>query len=129
MAERNATSLIKLSDSDHMLANALEDIRGLKVRDSDGEDLGTVDDLLIDTDDHKVRMMRVEHGGILGIGAQALFIPVDAITGIADDAVQVGETRSRVAEAPQYDPKVIEEKEFYASLYEHYGYPPYWNAR
>lgn len=128
MASRKTTSLVKLSDSDQVLADPAEDVRGHRVYDRDGEDLGKVDDLLIDTDEHKVRMLRVEHGGILGIGATAVFIPVDAVTGITDDTVHVGEPRDRVASAPEYDPEVIDEPEYYRSLYGYYGYAPYWGA-
>lgn len=124
---RNAT-LIKLGDSEHMLANLDEDIRGRKVVDRDGEKLGKVDDLLIDADERKVRMLRVEHGGILGIGATPSFIPVDAVTGIDDDVVRVGLPRDRVTGSPRYDPELVNTEELYEELYRHYGYTPYWTA-
>lgn len=128
MASRSTTSLVKLSDSDQILADPNEDIRGRKVEDRDGEDLGKVDDLLIDTEEGKVRFLRVEHGGILGIGATASFIPIDAITRVAEDTVYVGETRERVAGAPPYDPDLIDGSQYYDSLYGYYGYPPYWGS-
>ena len=77
MASRKTTSLVKLSDSDQVLADPAEDVRGHRVYDRDGEDLGKVDDLLIDTDEHRVRFLRIEHGGILGLGAVPSFVPVD----------------------------------------------------
>ena len=129
MADENQTAtLVKLSDSEHMLANAGEDIRGRKVVDRDGEDLGKVADLLIDAEERKVRMLRVEHGGILGIGATASFIPIDAVTGIDDDVVRVGESRDRVTGAPRYDPQLVNTEEAYEDLYRHYGYTPYWTT-
>ena len=121
----NSIALVKLSDSDHMLTDPAEDIRGRKVIDPDGNDLGKVDDLLIDADERKVRMLRVEHGGVLGIGATASFIPVDAVTGIDDDMVHVSESRDRVSGAPQYDPDLTNTTEAYNALYRHYGYTPY----
>ncbi|MFY1693276.1 PRC-barrel domain-containing protein [Plantactinospora sp. WMMB782] len=128
MAAQSTSSLIKLGDSDQILADPGDDIRGRNVRDQNGEDLGKVDDLLVDTDEHKIRFLRVEHGGILGIGATAVFIPIDAIVEITDDTVHVGEPRERVAAAPEYDPEVIDEPDYYRSLYGYYGYPPYWGA-
>ena len=128
MASRGTTSLIKLSDSDRILADPAEDIRGRRVRDSDGDDLGKVDDLLIDEDEGKVRILRVEHGGILGLGATASFIPVDAVTDVTDDTVYVGASRDRVAGAPPYDPELLDGAEYFNQLYGYYGYMPYWGA-
>ncbi|MCA2219030.1 PRC-barrel domain-containing protein [Jidongwangia harbinensis] len=128
MASRSTTSLVKLSDSDQILADPTEDIRGRKVEDRNGEDLGKVDDLLIDAEEGRIRFLRVEHGGILGIGATASFIPIDAITRIAEDTVYVGESRERVGGAPQYDPDLIDGSQYYDSLYGYYGYPPSWGA-
>ncbi|WP_328474423.1 PRC-barrel domain-containing protein [Actinoplanes sp. NBC_00393] len=121
--ENNAATLIRLSDSEHMLANPDEDIRGSKVVDNDGEDLGKVDDLLIDATERKVRMLRLEHGGILGIGGTPSFIPVDAVTAI-DDVVHVGQSREHVTGAPHYDPDLVNADELYEELYRHYGYTP-----
>lgn len=125
---KDAATLIQLSDSDRMLADPAEDIRGREVRDKDGEDLGRVDDLLIDTDEGKVRMLRVEHGGILGFGATPSFIPVDAVTAVEQDAVVIDQSRDRVAGAPRYDPDTVDQREFYDNLYNYYGYLPYWSA-
>lgn len=125
--DNNTATLIKLSDSEHMLASQDEDIRGRKVVDHDGEDLGKVEDLLIDAGQRKVRMLRVEHGGILGIGATASFIPVDAVTAIDDETVHIGAPRQRVTESPRYDPKLVNAEKLYAELYRHYGYTPFWS--
>ncbi|SCL25598.1 Sporulation protein YlmC, PRC-barrel domain family [Micromonospora nigra] len=128
MTRQSSVSLIKLGDSDQVLVDPTEDIRGHRVRDRDGNDLGKVDDLLIDSEQHKVRMLRVEHGGILGFGATPSFIPVDAVTSVSDDLVCVGEPRDRVSEAPRYDPDLVDESEYYESLYGYYGVAPYWSA-
>ncbi|MEU4428462.1 PRC-barrel domain-containing protein [Actinoplanes sp. NPDC024001] len=127
-ADKNTATLIKLSDSEHMLADPDADIRGRKVVDRDGEDLGKVDDLLIDATERKVRMLRIEHGGILGIGATPSFVPVDAVTAVDDDVVHVGEARERVTGSPRYDPDLVNTGELYEQLYRHYGYTPLWPA-
>ena len=61
------------------------------MQDRDGETLGKVADLLIDSEHGKVRFLVVEHGGVLGFGAKSSFIPIDAITRITDDVVYVGD--------------------------------------
>ena len=126
-AQDNVT-LIKLSDSGQTVASAAEDIRGRKVKDKDGKDLGKVDDLLIDDQERKVRFLRVEHGGFLGVGETKSFIPVDAITKIDDDCVHINHSRDHVAKAPRYDPKLVDDTTYYGSIYGYYGYMPYWGA-
>ncbi|MFI7577806.1 PRC-barrel domain-containing protein [Micromonospora sp. NPDC049497] len=128
MNRQSPIALTRLSDSGQVLADPARDIRGRKVRDRDGNDLGKVDDLLVDGQQHKVRMLRVEHGGILGLGATHSFILVDAVTNISDDTVWVSESRDRASDAPRYDPDLVDESEYYESLYGYYGYPPYWGA-
>lgn len=121
-------TLRKLSDSGQTVANAAEDIRGRKVKDKDGKDLGTVDDLLIDDQERKVRFLRVEHGGFLGVGETKSFIPVDAITKITGDDVHINHSRDHVAKAPRYDPKLVDDNTYYGSIYGYYGYMPFWGA-
>ncbi len=123
-----AASLIKLSDSDRMISDPAADIRGRRVHDRDDEDLGRIADLLIDADRGKVHMLLVEHGGILGLGATASFLPVEAVTRIEADVVYVGEPRERIAGAPRYDPDLVDANEYYEELYRHYGYMPYLGA-
>lgn len=128
MSDGTTATLTKLSDSDLTLSDPTEDVRGRTVRDRDGDDLGKVDDLLVDADEHRVRFLRVEHGGILGFGATPTFIPVDAVAAVNDDEVVVNESRDRVAQSPRYDPDLVDQQEYYGDLYGYYGYPPFWTA-
>ncbi|MDG4782267.1 PRC-barrel domain-containing protein [Micromonospora sp. WMMD961] len=119
--------LVKLSDSGQTIADVEQDVRGRRVLDADGDDLGKVDDLLIDRDEHKVRFLRVEHGGILGIGATATFLPVEAVRDVGDDTVRVDLTREKIEQAPTYDPEVVEEAGYYEDVYWYYGYAPFFS--
>lgn len=87
--------LAKLSDEGQTVTPTDIDIRGRRVHDRNDVDLGRIQNLLVDTVHHKVRMLRVEHGGILGFGATASFVPVEAITVITDDVVYIDQTRER----------------------------------
>lgn len=127
MTDRPVT-LIRLQDSAKMVADPDNDIRGRTVRDRAGDDIGKVEDLLIDTEQEKIRFLRVEHGGILGFGTTPSFIPVEAIKDVTDDEVHIDQAGARVAEAPLYDPDLLDESEYYKNVYTHYGYPPYWTA-
>jgi len=101
------------------------DIRGRKVLDKNGDEVGKVDDLMIDNREHKVRLLEVESGGFLGLGETKVLIPVDAITRI-DDHVHIDHTREHVARAPRYDPDLVQDQQYLGSVYGHYGYGPFW---
>lgn len=124
--ESRKAKLLKLSDTDLTLADSAEDIRGCTVLDRGGEEIGHVDDLLIDDLEHKVRFLQVASGGFLGLGERTFLIPVDAITRIHDNHVHIDRTREHVAGAPDYDPNVVPERHYYEGLYGHYGYRPFW---
>jgi sporulation protein YlmC with PRC-barrel domain len=125
----NAT-LVRLSDSSLTVANPDEDIRGRKVVDRRGEEIGDIDDLLIDDQESKVRFMRVASGGFLGIGETKFMIPIDAVTRITDDTVQINQDRERVADAPRYDPSLVKDATwadpYWTTNYGYYGYGPFW---
>lgn len=128
MAQMNA-ELCKLSDTDRTIADPEEDIRGRKVMDVDGEEIGKVDDLLVDDMEQKVRFFVLADGGFLGIGKTETFIPVDTITEITEDEVTIDQRREHVAgAASKYDPDLIgrEDAEYFGGLYGYYGYSPFW---
>lgn len=127
MATNHNATISKLSDSGQTITPD-DDIRGRVVRDKDGADLGKVDELLIDAQAHQVRFLLVEHSGFLGLGARDSFIPVDAISTITDTVVTINHTRERVASAPEYNPDLIDDRNYHDSIYGHYGAIPHWAA-
>lgn len=130
MTQNEPGELVKLEDSGKILADKREDIRGYFVKAASGEDIGAVEDLLIDLDEEKVRFLVVASGGFLGIGKDKSFIPVDAIKSIDENQTEVllDRTRDQVAGAPAYDPDLADDKSFYEGIYGHYGFSPYWSA-
>ncbi|WP_309128191.1 PRC-barrel domain-containing protein [Microbacterium sp.] len=119
--------LVPLQDTDRTVAED-DDIRGRTVRDADGEDVGKVEGLLIDTTENKVRFLVVASGGFLGLGEHKSYIPVDAVTGVDDDEVRVDQSREHLAGAPGYDPELINDREYNESVLGYYGYTPFWAA-
>jgi uncharacterized protein YrrD len=97
-------TLSLLHDSDLTVTDPDEDIRGRTVKDKDGNEMGKIDDLLFDADVQKVRYIRVESGGFLGMGETTVFIPIDAITMITDVEVWINQSDDHVSREPQYDP-------------------------
>lgn len=119
-------TMMRLTDSDQVLADPEQDIRGRTVVDSAGNEIGKVRDLLIDTERNQVRLVRVEHGGLFGVGGTSLFVPVEAVGRVTGDTVAVDRSRVEVAEAPEYDPELVAADQRLADLYLYYGYLPYW---
>ncbi|MFZ0226254.1 MAG: PRC-barrel domain-containing protein [Mycobacterium sp.] len=108
--------------------NATDDMRGRKVTDKDGKDVGKVQDVFVDDRERKARFLLVEHGGFLGIGEKKSFLPVDAITWTTSDDVSINDTRDHIAQAPGYDPELVNDSGYQSSIYGYYGCAPYWSA-
>jgi sporulation protein YlmC with PRC-barrel domain len=126
MSETMPVGLVRLGDSDLVLAKAEEDIRGAEVVDSAGEELGKVESLFVDVDERQVRLLEVSSGGILGLGKEHRLIPVDAVVKVEEDSVTIGRTRAEIAKAPGYDPdlKQAPPPEYFDDLY---GMTPFWS--
>jgi sporulation protein YlmC with PRC-barrel domain len=125
MATFDTATLRSLSDTGLTVSSSDEDIRGRTVKDKDGKDIGKVDDLLIHEDDEKVRFMRVESGGFLGLGETKVFIPIGAITRISDVDVCINQSHEHVARAPRYDPDLVTDRKYLGDIYDHYGFSSY----
>lgn len=120
-------TLVRLADTDLTLANPADDVRGRTAVDRGGAEVGEVDDLVIDEEERRVRLLQVGSGGFLGIGKQKVLVPVDAVTAV-DDVVHIDTAREHVASGPVYDPDLVLRRDTVAGLYDHYGMLPYWSA-
>lgn len=120
------STLLKLGDTDLTVAEPQADVRGRKVVDAEEEEIGRVDDLLVDDAETRVRMLQVKHGGFLGIGAEHFLVPVDAVTAVTEDAVHIDRDRSQLTDVPGYDPTIGTKAEYYDDVYGWWGYPAYW---
>lgn len=129
MSQAEAGQLVKLGETGKTVAETNEDIRGFSVRTASGEEIGKVDELLVDAAEEKVRFLIVASGGFPGIGKEKTFIPVDAVRSIneSDTEVVIGPTRDQVAGAPEYDPDLAEARSYYEGVYGYYGFSPYWS--
>ncbi|MEU4428468.1 PRC-barrel domain-containing protein [Actinoplanes sp. NPDC024001] len=127
MAEESCV-LASLSDDLHVPNDPAEDIRGRRVRDRDGKEIGEVGDLLIDRGRRAVRLLRVDHGGLLGILATPVFVPAEAVVRVAGDAVDIDQSWFQVAAAPEYDPAGADHDRQLADLYAYYCHAPFWLA-
>ncbi|WP_213001356.1 PRC-barrel domain-containing protein [Winogradskya consettensis] len=99
----------------------MDDVRGRRVIDRAGTVLGTVEDLLINTEDHRFRLISVEHGGVIGFGATPSLIPVETVDEVTASEIRIGRSSAQVADAPLYDPSTMDIADFCDDLYGYYG--------
>ncbi len=127
----STNELININDSDLVLADASLDIRKRKVIDRNGRDIGEIDDLFIDRNERRVRLVQVKAGGFLGLGERHFLIPVDAITAVSHTGipeVHVNVTLEHIIGAPIYDPHLVKApaQDAFEPYYGYYGFSPYW---
>jgi len=118
MTRAQDTRLRSLSDSELMLPHSGDDIRWCHVVDAANHDLGTIDELIVDEDERKVRFLRVRFGGILGFGASELLIPTEAVESVTERVVHVDRWRG---DGTVYDPELVDPSH-YAQLSDYFGY-------
>ena len=129
MTERSRSAspgLVRLNDSELVLEDRAQDVRGMDVYDRDGDQIGTVDDLYADTQERKVRFLEVSAGGVLGLSQKRFLVPVEAVGEVREDGgVVVDQGRQKVAGSPPFDTRVVPQPSYQREVYEYYGYPPF----
>lgn len=85
----------------HLSATSLT---GTNVRNAAGDDLGKVEDLMIDTTTGEVSYAVVSFGGFLGIGDKLFAVPLQAMQVDTDhENLILNESRERLENAPGFD--------------------------
>src|SRR5918997_7195709 len=97
---RAGIALVKLGDSDFVSANPEDDLRGKAVYDTEGQRIGSVEDLYIDPQDREVRFLEVGAGGFLGMGERSYLVMVEAVTQVAEDRVTIEPGRTEKVDGP-----------------------------
>jgi sporulation protein YlmC with PRC-barrel domain len=117
-------NLIKLSDSENLrLREPLKNIRGLDVYDSNGEEIGSVEDLLVDQEAQFPRFLDVGAGGFLGIGKKHFLVPFEEVSRHVgeEERVIVRQDRDKVLGSPDFDPEEMPEVDLQRAVYAYYG--------
>ncbi len=97
-----------------------------------GEDLGKMEDLMVNIRNGTVLYAVVSFGGFLGIGTKLFAIPLQAFRYSEDsDKFILNVTKDQLDNAPGFDkdnwPTRAEES-FLNNVYSHYGYEPGWQT-
>jgi sporulation protein YlmC with PRC-barrel domain len=78
---------------------------GSSVHNTQGENLGKIDDLIIDPRNARIKAAVISVGGVLGIGAKSVAIPWEQIsmgTGTDRDAIVVAMAKEELEKAPSW---------------------------
>jgi sporulation protein YlmC with PRC-barrel domain len=110
---------------------AADTLEGDKVVNRKGEDLGTIEDIMIDVQRGRVAYAVVSCGGFLGIGDKLFAIPWNAFTLDADrHRFVLDADRERFEKAPGFDKDhwpSMAEGTWAAEVHDFYGVRPYWS--
>lgn len=122
------STLRRLQDTDEVVAEDDEDVRGRKVLDNVGFTVGTVDESMIEDAQNTVRFLHVACGGFLGHGATHVMIPVEAIASITGDAVTIDLGAKCLQGTPRYDPQLLRDQDerYWGDVSGYYGFAPFW---
>ena len=105
---------------------------GDKVRNLEGEDLGKIEEIMIDVEHGRVAYAVLSFGGFLGIGNKLFAVPWSALTLDAENKAFVLEMdKEMLEEAPGFDKDdwpdtVQDDRTWLSSVYEFYHRQPYW---
>ena len=120
--------------NEHPRVLSVEKIIGNKVVNAEGEQLGTIKDLVIDLDDAQIAYVVLSFGGFMGWGDKLFAIPLEALTFDAEKETAVLDVnRDVLKNAPGFDKEQWPDSAQYEAgwlldMYEYYGYSPYRRA-
>ncbi|KDE56082.1 PRC-barrel domain-containing protein [Methanoculleus sp. MH98A] len=110
-----------------------KDIADYSVRNPQGEDLGTIKDVVIDTGEGCIAYAALSFGGLMGLGDKLFAVPWEALQYSAtDDTFVLDVPKERLENAPGFDKDnwpTTAERTWLTGMYSHYGYTPYWERR
>jgi sporulation protein YlmC with PRC-barrel domain len=105
-------------------------LKGDKVVSTSGEDIGKIEEFMIDLKDGKIAYVVVSHGGILGMGNKLFAIPWQALSlRVHEHAFAINVSNETFDKADGFDkdnwPLTREEL---SRTYSYHGYQPYWQT-
>lgn len=116
--------LLPLGDSELTLAEEQDDVRGMTVMDVRDHRVGEVEEILLDAEERRARLLVVASGGILGLGEHKRLVPVDAVSRVRAH-VRLERSDLHVESGFDYDPARTGPVD-YRPVYSYFGYTPFW---
>jgi sporulation protein YlmC with PRC-barrel domain len=105
-------------------------VLGAKVINAQAEDLGKIEDIVLDARDNRVAYAILSFGGFLGLGDRHFAIPWEALSFDLSQKVAVLDIdKDRLSNAPGFEKENwpdLSNRTWGSQIYRHYGYKPYW---
>jgi sporulation protein YlmC with PRC-barrel domain len=110
-----------------------DEIEGMKIQNAQGEDLGTVEKVVADTQQGRIAYLVVDTGGLWGIGGEKAVVPWTAFQmrqgREADEQIlMLNLPKEQLKNAPQGDIEQITSRDQARQIHEFYGVAPYWEG-
>src|SRR6185369_9178030 len=120
-------------DSPGPFVMSCETLAGDSVVNRDGDDLGTLEHVMIDVPSGRIAYGVLARGGVFGIGAKLFAIPWSALTLDADRKCFVIDIeKSQLDAAPGFDKDhwpAMADRDWANGIHDYYGVRPYWTGR
>ena len=102
-------------------------VQGTRVYSPAGDELGHIDDVMIDASSGKTVYGVLEFGGFLGIGSDHHAIPFGKLRyDTAREGYVTDLTKEQLEKAPRQDETWREDRDWQKRSHEYYGVAPYW---
>lgn len=107
-------------------------LNGTDVVNPQGENLGHIEDLMIDLDTGRILYTVLSFGGIFGIGNKLFAVPFESLTIDSENENFVLDiNQERLEDAPGFDKDnwpATHNTDFQTEVYTYYNVDPYWDA-
>ena len=110
-------NLVKLDDFEGELDEHWQDVRGRKVIDKNGDDVGTVEELYIWEGPSTVHLITVSGD------ERSFLIPVHTVTNVDEEAVKLETSRDKVMDSPEFESDDVPDPDTRRAAFDYYGYP------
>jgi len=124
--EAHMTRSTTTTTSAHAPVLSASSINGTKVRNPKGDDLGSIEDLMLHTDTGDIAYAVLSFGGFLGMGDKLFAIPWEALTiDPVDHGFVLDLDREKLEDAPGFDKNnwpTTSDSKWMHDLHRHYGF-------
>ena len=104
-----------------------------RVKSPQGEDLGKIEEIMIDMELGRVAYAVLSFGGFLGLGDKWVPVPWDAVALQPDKKVLLLKIeKEKIQKAPNFESATLPDladRSWGAVIHTYYGYPPYWEKQ
>jgi len=104
-----------------------------RVKSPQGEDIGKIEEVMIDMEVGRVAYAILSFGGFLGLGNKWVPVPWNALALQSNEKILVlSIEKEKIEKAPNFDPSTLPDlanRQWGAVIHTYYGYPPYWEQR